>query len=137
MAEDNESSENSSLTNSAKPRDVVEMTEGHLHGNGSKKEVKSEKSTSPRNNKQIDNKINERFDQDFMIELMKRREIDEGDRQNLKKRTKVAERKIQSQRVSIVDAVSWQRSKDVDDLEIPSIFLQSNNNNNSRINPPA
>ena len=72
-----------------------------------------------------------------MLELMKRREIDEGDRQNLKKRTKVAERKIQSQRVSIVDAVSWQRSKDVDDLEIPSIFLQSNYNNNSRINPPA
>ena len=76
MAEDNESSDNSSLTNSAKLKDEVEMTEGHLHGNGPKKEVKSEKSSSPINNKHIDNKINERFDQDFMLELMKRREID-------------------------------------------------------------
>ena len=107
MAEDDESSENSSLKNGEKPKDEVKATEGHVRGNGSNKEVKSEKSSSPRNNNQIDNKIDERFDQDFMIELMKRREIDEGDRQNLKTRTKVAERKIQSQRVSIVDGVSW------------------------------
>ena len=86
MAEDNESNESSSLSNSAKPKDGVEMEEGDLRGKGSKKEIKSEKSSSPRS-KQTENKTNERHDQDFMIELMKRREIDEGDRQNLKKRT--------------------------------------------------